>query len=139
MKLATLFTIAFVGLTGCASTNYQQFEVRNGSQIVEGQGGTKEEINGYEIWDNGTPPRRYQVLGVTAIEDFDNLLGNRRIRNALVEQIKLAGGDAAVVVDTSGGGTGMGMAIGNKGQVAVGSTFGKKTARWQIIKYMDKK
>ena len=139
MRIINLFAVSVVLLVGCAHTNYQQFEGRNGPQIIEGQGGTKDVVNGYEIWDNGTPPRRYQVLGVVSVEDFDNVLGKRRIRNALSEQIQAAGGDAAVVVDTTGGGSGMAMAFGSNGQVAAGPTFGKKTARWQIIKYLDKK
>jgi hypothetical protein len=139
MKLTALLTIAAAIVAGCAHTNYQQFEGRNGPQIIEGTGGTKEIVNGYEIWDNGTPPRRYEVLGVVAVEDFDNVFGNQRIRSALSDQLKAAGGDAAVVVDTSGGGSGMSMAFGSNGQMAAGPTFGKKTARWQIIKYLDKK
>ena len=138
MKTITLTAVFLAFLVGCAQTNYQQFEGRSGPQIVEGQGGTKAIVEGYEIWDNGTPPRRYQVLGVVEVEDFDNLFGNQRIRSALANQIKLAKGDAAVVVDRSGGGSGMSMLIGSKGQVAVGPSFGKKTARWQIIKYLDK-
>lgn len=129
---------AAVMLAGCAQTNYQQYEGRSGPQIIEGQGGTKEIVNGYEIWDNGTPPRRYQVLGVVAVEDFDNVFGNQRIRSALAEQIKAAKGDAAVVMDSFGGGSGMGVAFSNRGTMATGMAFGKKQARWQIIKYMDK-
>ena len=133
-KLILALTTA--ALFGCAQTNYQRFEGRNGPQIVEGQGGTKEVVNGYEIWDNGSPPRRYQVLGVVTVEDFDNVFGRQRIQNALSEQIKAAGGDAAVVMDVSGGGSGMAMAFGPRGAFAAGPTFGKKLVRWQIVKYL---
>ena len=78
--------------------------------IVELQGGTKEVIDGYDVWRSGTPPRRYQVLGETVVEDFDNPFGNQRIRNALVEQIRIAGGSAAVLAESSGGGQVMGQA-----------------------------
>ena len=139
MKRAIISFFVTTALLGCAQTNYQQFEGRNGPQIIEGQGGTKEVVNGFEIWDNGTPPRRYQVLGVVAVEDFDNPFGNQRIRVALAEQIKAAGGDAAVVVDLTGGGSGFVTAVNSRGQVATGTSFVKKTARWQIVKYLDKK
>lgn len=131
--------IAIAVLFGCAQTNYQQFEGRNGPQIIEGQGGTKEIVNGFEIWDNGTPPRRYQVLGVVAVEDFDNPFGNQRIRAALAEQIKAVGGDAAVVVDLSGGGSGFITALNSRGQITTGTSLVKKNARWQIVKYLDNK
>ena len=139
MKIYTLLAVLLIFLIGCAQTNYQQYEGRNGSQIIEGIGGTKEIVNEYEIWDNGTPPRRYQILGVVSVEDFDNVFGRQRIRAALSEQIKAVGGDAAVVVDTSGGGSGMAMLVGSNGQMTAGPTFGKKMARWQIVKYLDKK
>ena len=139
MKIYALIAASLIFLIGCAQTNYQQYEGRNGSHIIEGGGGTKEIVDEYEIWDNGSPPRRYQILGVVSVEDFDNVFGRQRIRTALSEQIKAAGGDAAVVVDTLGGGSGMAMLVGSNGQITAGPTFGKKTARWQIVKYLDKK
>jgi hypothetical protein len=139
MKLIAFAALAAL-LAGCAQTNYQQYEGRGGAgQIVEGQGGTKEVIDGYEIWDNGSPPRRYAVLGVVAVEDFDNPFGNQRIRSALSAQIKAAGGDAAVVMDSAGGGQSIGIGFNSRGQAATATAFGKKKARWQIIKYLDSK
>jgi len=135
---ANLLFAALAALAGCAQTNYQAYEGR-GDQIIEGQGGTKEVVDGYEIWDNGTPPRRYKVIGVTTIEDFDNVFGNRRIRSAIAEQISAADGDAAVVVSLQGGSGGMAMAFGSNGGFAAGPVYGKKLNRYQIIKYLDKK
>jgi hypothetical protein len=77
-----------------------------------------------------SPPHLNQILGVVSVEDFDNVFGRQRIRTALSEQIKAAGGDTAVVVDTSGGGSGMAMLVGSNGQITAGPTFGKKMARW---------
>jgi hypothetical protein len=125
---------------GCAQTNYQAYEGR-GANIVEGQGGTKEVIDGYEIWDNGDPPRRYQVIGVATIEDFDNLFGNQRMRSAIPAEIKKAGGDAAIVQDgwSQGQSVGVGTAYNSKGQmsVATGQSFGRKQIRYKIVKYAD--
>lgn len=131
---SVFLSILFVG---CAETHYQQFEGKNGPQIIDGQGGAKEVVGGYDIWSYGTPPRRYQLLGIASIEDFDNPLGRGRIRDALVEQIRVAKGDGAVAVDATGGGSGMTMIVGSNGQVAAGPSFAKKTVRWQIIKYVD--
>ena len=77
-----------------------------------------------------SPPHLNQILGVVSVEDFDNVFGRQRIRTALSEQIKAAWGDNAVVVDTSGGGSGMAMLVGSNGQIKAGPTFGKKMARW---------
>lgn len=128
--------VGLLVLAGCAQTNYQIYEGRV-PQIVEGQGGTKQVIDGYEIWDNGNPPRRYQVLGVTTIEDFDNLFGNQRMRSAISSQIKQAGGDAAIVQDGFSQGQSMGVAFNNRGGVATGQSFGRKQIRYQIIKYLE--
>jgi hypothetical protein len=136
-RVCQLLILAVVA--GCASTNFQQYEGRNGSQIVEGEGGTKEIIDGIEYWGSGTPPRRYQILGMVTIEDFDNVLGNRRIRQAIADEVKAAGGDAAVAVDFSGGGQSMGVGFTNRGTVATGAAFGKKSNRYWIVKYLDKR
>ena len=138
MVLRYLFPILLTLIAGCASTNFQQYEGRDGPKIVEGEGGTKELIEGYELWGTGTPPRRYQILGMTEIEDFDNVFGNRRIRLALIDQIKAAGGDAAIVLDSSGGGQMIGTAFGSRGTMSTAVGFGKKLNRYMIVKYMPK-
>lgn len=129
---------AALALAGCASTNFQVYEGRT-DQIIEGQGGTKEVIGGYEIWGNGDPPRRYQVLGVAAVEDFDNVFGNQRLRSAIVDEIKKAGGDAAVVQDAYAQGQSMNMMFSSRGQMAMGPSMGKKQVRYRSVKYLDKK
>lgn len=138
MKPTLAVTAAVLLLTACASTNFQQYEGRHGPKIVEGQGGTKEAIEGYELWGSGTPPRRYQVLGMTVIEDFDNVFGNQRIRSALVAQIKAAGGDAAIAIDASGGGQVLGTGLSSTGNVTSVVGFSKKSNRYEIVKYLDK-
>jgi hypothetical protein len=132
-----LMAAAAVILTGCAQTDYQVYEGRNGPKIVEGQGGTKSVIDGYEVWDNGSPPRRYQVLGVVEIEDFDNIFGRQRIQSALVNHIKAANGSAAVVVSLSGGGNMLGAMVSSSGRVSTGMGFGKKVNRYEIVRYLD--
>lgn len=126
-------------VAGCAQTNFQQYEGRTGSNIVDGEGGTKEIIDGVEYWGSGTPPRRYQILGMVIIEDFDNVFGNQRIRQAIADQVKAAGGDAAIVVDFSGGGQSIGLGFNNRGGAASGFAFGKKSNRYLIVKYLDKR
>jgi hypothetical protein len=132
-----LMAATAVILTGCAQTDYQVYEGRNGPKIVEGQGGTKSVIDGYEVWDNGSPPRRYQVLGVVEIEDFDNIFGRQRIQSALVNHIKAVNGSAAVVVSLSGGGNMLGTMVSSSGRVSTGMGFGKKVNSYEIVRYLD--
>lgn len=51
-------------LGGCASTEFIPWE---GNTIERGSGGTKKVVNGIDVWQYGTPPMSYQILGV--IED----------------------------------------------------------------------
>ena len=140
MKITSIYAIPaiFLLLAACAQTSFQEYEGRNGPKMVEGEGGTKETIEGYELWGSGTPPRRYQVLGMTVIEDFDNVFGNQRIRSALVSQIKAVGADAAIAIDASGGGQMVGAAFSSRGAITPAVGFGKKSNRYEIIKYLDK-
>lgn len=125
-------------LSACASTNFQQYEGRAGSDIVEGEGGTKEMLGPYELWGSGTPPRRYKILGMVEIEDFDNVLGRGRIKDALVAKLKEENADAAINLDSSGGGQAVGMAISNKGTVSTLAGFGKTLKRYLLIQYVPK-
>ena len=137
-RLVSAFSSVLLLLSACASTNFQQYEGRPGSDIVEGQGGTKELLEGYDIWGMGSPPKQYKILGMAEIEDFDNLLGRGRMRDALVKQIKSAGGDAAIVIDASGGGQIIGASFDSKGASSTSVGFGKRRDRYLIVKYQTR-
>ena len=46
---------------GCVRTDYAPFV---GGQPVFGTGGTCLNFQGMEIWNDGTPPRQYRVIGI---------------------------------------------------------------------------
>ncbi len=123
-------------LAGCASSQYQAYEGRT-AQIVEGQGGTKEVVEGYDVWDNGTPPRRYQVLGVVKVDSRGDGFSKMAVKPALVAKIKEVGGNAAIVMDSSGGGRTVGFGASSTGQMSTFVGVSPTAARWQIIKYLD--
>lgn len=138
MKLF-LGALATFGLLGCAQlvqANYQPYEGR-APLVLEGQGGTKDLVGGYEVWANGTPPRRYEVLGVVALTAPDNPGGNSSMRAALAEKIKEAGGAGAIEMDSTGGGTRSVVGLAG-GQLVSGVAVGRKTSRWQIVRYLDR-
>ena len=137
MRIATSIACVLL-LVGCASTNFQQYEGKSGIDIVEGEGGTKEKLDAYELWGTGTPPRRYKILGMVEIEDFDNFLGRDRIRNALISKLKEADADAAINLDSSGGGQAIGIGFNNKGTMTTSAGFGKVMKRYLLVKYLPK-
>jgi hypothetical protein len=61
-RSATVAAIALL-LSGCA-TDYYPYQ--GGSPLI-GQGGAAKTINGVDIWQIGTPPRKFQIIGF--IED----------------------------------------------------------------------
>lgn len=72
------------------------------------------------------------------IEDFDNFLGRGRIRDALIAKLKQANADAAITLDSSGGGQVVGMAFSNKGAVSTSAGFGKVLKRYLLIAYVPR-
>ena len=51
---------------GCA---YQpQWSEYHGPDVTRGQGGTTINVKGMEVWNDGTPPRRYRILGTMRSE-----------------------------------------------------------------------
>ena len=123
-------------LASRAAIDYQVYFGRTGALIVEGRGGSKTVIGGYDIWEIGTPPRKYLRLGVVAIEDFNNVFGNQRSQAALVDGIKAANGSAAVVLGKSGGGPPIGISILGAGVVPSAMIFAKRQQRYEIVRYL---
>lgn len=127
---------------GCADVTLSTYEGKSTDNIVNGQGGTKSVDNGIEIWDSGTPPHRYKILGMATIADFDNPFGRSRIKNAIVDQAKSAGADGVIMLNESGGGQTMVIASGFNGSgayagSAMGGGFNRKTLRIMLVKYLD--
>jgi hypothetical protein len=144
-----LIALSLVALAGCTSTQFKQFESRDAVRI--GQGGTKDILNGMDIWSNGDPPRKYKILGV--IEDERNSGGfSKPMRNsAVVAKAKEIGGDALIegAVNTEITGSfsnsfSNGFATANtfgRTTNAFGSGFsvpvGKMNSKYTVIKYLE--
>lgn len=143
---------------GCASTNYSTFE---GGRVVEGTGGTKRTVDGIDIWNNGTPPRRFKVIGI--IEDVrrQSLIGMAGYEGALVKKAKEAKGAGIVLLDshselvgyqhsgesgtarTTGSAYGYGNTAYYQGQTtyqshgSTSSAVRNKTTKVAVIKYVE--
>lgn len=141
MKQIFLFSLLLL-FAGCADVSLSTYEGKGTDNIVDGQGGTKRVDGGIEIWDTGTPPHRYKILGIATIADFDNPFGRARIENAIVDQAKAAGANAVIILDQSGGGQSMTVASGINGAgayngSAIAGGFNRKTLRVTLVKYLD--
>lgn len=118
-------------LAGCAQVDYQPYEGRSDQTALEGQGGTRRTAGGVDIWSNGTPPRRYQILGVASVELGEGIGHEAMVNSALASQVKRAGGDAAIL---------LGADRTMSGVVPVGMMLAavrQRTSRFQVIRYLD--
>ena len=91
--LLILLTLSLLILIGCASTQYTEFE---GGKVKEGSGGAKKVVDGVDIWTRGTPPRKYQIIGV--VNDWSSAAASGGVFKRLAKQVKAKGGDAAITM-----------------------------------------
>lgn len=143
----SLLVVAGIALlAGCVTTKYKSFESAT-SQIYVGRGGTKEVVDGMEVWDNGEPPRAYSVIGFVEDERPDAPYPMQVMRGEIAKKAREAGGDAVVQVSNQSQITGMvGFSTGNawgnwRSASAIGTSFAAPTrtnsARFAVIKYVD--
>lgn len=88
--------LILIFVSACTTTEFIPWE---GTEIESGRGGTKKVVNGIDVWQYGTPPRRYQVVGL--VKDsrdpdapFSSLLDDA------TQKAREAGADAIILVST---------------------------------------
>lgn len=95
-----LGVVLAVLLGGCAGA--PEFSAYHGPDVVTGRGGTSQMRNGIEVWDNGTPPRRYRILGVMESQGG----GHSDIgfeTDQLAKAAKKMGADAIIIMQADAG------------------------------------
>jgi hypothetical protein len=100
MRLGSLgFVAAAISLMGCDYTtaSFRPYESRSPA-IVEGQGGVRETVDGIDIWANGDPPRRYQVIGSIELRGYE---GYGSPNEVLARKVREVGGNAAIRMNRS--------------------------------------
>lgn len=138
--------VLLLGLSGCASTEYKSYVGKN-TNVIEGRGGTRVVVDGMEIWDNGSPPRKFTILGIIDDSRPDALVPMAQMRGDIVQKARLAGGDAVVLMNNQseitgysnfGGSQVAGNRRGASAFAAAFSTANKVNhSRFAVIKYAD--
>ncbi len=83
-----------------AKQTWAAYEGRDAIQA--GQGGTKVQKNGIDYWTSGTPPHRFQVLGMLTDARKDRIFDGDVIGSkSIASKVKEAGGDAVIVMGAS--------------------------------------
>lgn len=98
MRLIFFVLLAFT-LASCATVDFQPYEGKN--NLYEGEGGTKVVVDGIDFWANGSPPRKYSIIGMVVSEVGSGVGDEAIIRSSVASEVKKQGGDAAVQVNNN--------------------------------------
>lgn len=99
MRSTALIIMFALALAGCATVDFQPYEGRN--NLYEGDGGTKVVVDGVEFWANGSPPRKYSIIGVVVSEIGSGVGDEAIIRSSVAPEVRKRGGDAAIQVNNN--------------------------------------
>lgn len=98
MRLIIFIMLAW-SLAGCATVDFQPYEGKN--NLYEGEGGTKVVVDGIDFWANGSPPRKYSIIGMVVSEIGNGIGDEAIIRSSVAGEARKQGGDAAVQVNNN--------------------------------------
>jgi len=112
-RLRVAFSLAciIILVQGCALYNTTQFAEYRGPSEFQGQGGTVRSVDGIDVWETGTPNRKFRLLGMIEQSHYDNsslmsLIARASMDSELMEQVKAHGGDAIIILDSNSAITG---------------------------------
>lgn len=140
MRIAVL---VFLLLAGCsmATTKYRVFEAKQTD--FEGAGGTKDVVNGVDVWVTGAPPRKFRILGVISDLRPNGVIPQNNKLPELTKATKDQGGDAMILYTSEERFAGT-VAVGNVstfGTSATGTAVSvpayKSLSRYLVVKYLD--
>ena len=91
--------LAVLAMSGCATSEYRAYEGK--AKVYDGTGGTKDVVDGMEVWDSGSPPRKFVVIGVVSDERGGGPIPMAMLKSDIVKKARAAGGDAAIKVNSA--------------------------------------
>jgi hypothetical protein len=111
---------------------------------MQGQGGTKEVIDGVDIWNYGTPPNEYKIIGVIEDERPGGRLHVKSLYADAVAKANEVGGDAIIVESNDNKVTGSfntgatSYVVGNNVYTGASQSYAVKRnyARFLVVKYI---
>jgi hypothetical protein len=152
MRAAALAAVTGIGLAlATAAHAGTQFLTYEGPDAVkQGQGGERKTVDGVDFWLEGSPPHRFQVLGVIEDERLKSgLIGFIRMSSLEGDMARLvhkAGGDAVILTDTHENllgvvGSSFGSAYGNRfgawgSATSFASPVESRASKYAVVKYL---
>ena len=130
-----IFSVAL--LLASPALSEQVFAAYEGPASIQlGAGGTKITANGIDYWTTGTPPRRYQVLGVLTDARKDrrsdgHVVGSKSVARRTID----AGGNAVIFDEATSKLSGVGGYVGSG--FFAGRTINRTTTQLMVVKYVE--
>ncbi|MFL6727968.1 MAG: hypothetical protein ACJ8FS_15865 [Sphingomicrobium sp.] len=114
-----------------------QFSTYEGPDAVQaGTGGAKITKDGVDFWTDGTPPRKYQVLGFLTDSRHDKLLSGHAVGSSgLAKRVREAGGDALIVMGQDERNSGI--VGGINGGFGWARSVHKITTKFAVVRYLS--
>lgn len=88
-----LLTAAIFGLTACSTTYYDY----SGAKVITGSGGASKNVDGIDLWIEGTPPRQFQIIGVITDNRPAGPIPMAARNGQIAALVKKKGGDAVLL------------------------------------------
>ena len=93
-------------LVGCALYTKTDYAEYRGPTEFQGQGGTVRSVGGIDVWQTGTPNRKFKVLGVIQQSHYANhslisVIAGATKDSEIIKEAKAHGGDAVIVLGSS--------------------------------------
>jgi hypothetical protein len=150
MKTLRLATLALCLLAAPALAAPEFLRYYGKDALQEGRGGEMKQVEGVDFWENGTPPRHFEIIGFLKDRRHKTgVFGAMRmsgLEKAIAKAAKEAGGDGVILIgsDTEVTGyatTGQAQATGYGNNVqaygsSMSSPVAKQNSRFAVIRYV---
>lgn len=126
---------ALFALSSCAvAPEFIAWE--GGGAVITGTGGTRESLGLVDVWNNGTPPRKYEIIGLMSVRG-----SAPRVNGPTAKEARARGGDALIKVSDETRTTGaittpIMNAYTSTVTGAISSPIQVRTLKYQVIRYI---
>jgi hypothetical protein len=130
-RIGAATVVLLVAACNYTTATFRPYEAR--TSVVVGQGGAREVVKGIDLWTDGDPPRRYEILGTIQLQGYERYGSPTEV---LADKVREVGGNGAIRVRASRdyhGAIAYNISAYSAGSIAVFQT----DATYYAVKYLD--
>ncbi len=98
-SILVIVGLLVAGCASVASVDYHAYEGK--ASMYQGEGGTKVTVDNVDLWETGTPPGKFSILGVASLPMGAGSLRDETVRTAVAGKVKQMGGSAAIQINNN--------------------------------------